>query len=267
VRYTGGMTAKSYPTDLPDAAWDCIKEVIPPLQPGGRHRELAMRAVVHAIFSGVDGDRPWRLLPQEAPKWPRVSWECSPWRARGDWHRLHDPRCAHGRQQAGRHQHPTAGGLDSPSVTPTALGGERGYERGTKGHGRQGPLRVDTLGLRMAVVVTAAAVSDPAAAHLRCAPLGGACKKLRLLGVEGGSRGHLVAWVAQHRRCRLRVTLWPEGWQGFGRLPRRWVVERTLAGLTQSRRVRQDSARLPKSSEAMLSLSMTRLMLRRLAAA
>ena len=67
-------------------------------------------------------------------------------------------------------------------------------------------------------------------------------------------------------RFVLRVTLRPEGTKGFVLLPRRWVVERTLAWLNQSRRLSKDDERLPKSSEAMMYLSMTRLMLRRLTA-
>jgi len=42
---------------------------------------------------------------------------------------------------------------------------------------------------------------------------------------RGGLSGHLVAWVAQHRRFILRVTLHPDGWKGFILLPQRWVVE------------------------------------------
>lgn len=128
---------------------------------------------------------------------------------------------------------------------------------------------VDTLGLLMAVRVTAASVADPAGARRLFARLGDACKKLRWLGVDGGYRGQLVAWVYQHRRFVLRVTLRPEGAKGFVLLPRRWVVERTLAWLNQSRRLSKDSERLPQSSEAMIYLSMTRLslMLRRLTAA
>ena len=77
----------------------------------------------------------------------------------------------------------------------------------------------------MAVLVTAASVSDPAGARLRFARLGGACTKLRLLWVDGGYRGQLVAWVSHQRRFVLRVTLRPEGTKGFVLLPRRWVVE------------------------------------------
>ena len=261
------MTATPYPPDLPDAEWALIRDVIPPPKPGGRHRELDMRAGVKAIFSVVDGGIKWRLLPHEYPKWPSVSWYFSQGRDSGAWQRLHDTLRAQGRQQAGRHKHPTAGCLDSQSVTTTALGGERGDDKGKHVTGRKRHLWVATLGLLMAVLVTAAAVSEPAGARLLCARLGGAGKKLRLLWVEGTDRGQWVDWGAQPRRFVLRVTLRPEGAKGCVLVPRRGVVERTLAWLNQSRRLSKDYERLPKSSEAMISLSMTRLMVRRLAAA
>ena len=75
-----------------------------------------------------------------------------------------------------------------------------------------------------------------------------------------------MEWVSQHLRFVLRVTLRPAGAKGFVLLPRSWGVERTLAWLNQSRRLRKDYERLPQSSEAMIYLAMTRLMLRRLTA-
>jgi transposase len=68
------MAAKPYPTDLTDAEWNCIKDLIPLPKLGGRHRELDMRAVVNAIFYVVDGGITWRMLPHEYPKWPSVYW-------------------------------------------------------------------------------------------------------------------------------------------------------------------------------------------------
>ena len=233
------------------------------LAPLGRKE---MRAVVHAIFYVVDGGITWRMLPHAYPQWPSVDWYCSQWRDSGDWQRLHDTLRAQGRQQAGRHKHPTAGCLDSQSVKTTALGGERGDDKGKNVTGRKRHGLVDTLGFRMAVMVTAASVSDPAGACRLFARLGGACKKLRLLWVDGGYRGQLMAWVNQQRRFVLRVTLPPEGARGFVLRSRRRVVERTLAWLNQSRRLSKDCERSPKSSEAMIYLSMTRLMLRRLTA-
>jgi putative transposase len=260
------MTAKPYPTDRTDAEWDCIKDLIPPPKPGGRHRELDMRAVGNAIFYVVDGGSQWRMLPPEYPKWPSVSWYCSQWRDSGDWQRLHDTLRARVRQQAGRHKHPTAGCVDSQSGKTTELGGERGDDKGKNVKGRNRHLLVDTLGLLLAVIGTAASVAAPAGARLLVARLGGACKKLRLLWVEGGDRGQLIEGGSQHLRCVLRVTLRPEGAKGFVLLPRRWVVERTLAWLNQSRRLSKDYERLLQSREARIDLSLTPLMLRRLTA-
>ena len=207
------------------------------------------------------------MLPHAYPQWPRVYWYGRPGRDSDDGQRRHDTLRAQVRQQAGRPKPPTAGGVESPSVKPTALGGERGYETGKNVKGRTRHMLVDTRGLLLAVVVTAASVSDPAGARSLCARLGGAWKTRRVLWVDGGYRGQRVDWVSQQMRFVLRVTWRPEGAKGFVLLPRRWGVERTLAWLNQSRRLRKDEERLPKSSEAMMYLSMTRLRLRRLTAA
>jgi putative transposase len=53
---------------------------------------------------------------------------------------------------------------------------------------------------------------------------------------------------------------------GFQVLPRRWVVERTFAWLGQSRRLSKDYERLCATSETLIYLAMTRIMVRRLAA-
>jgi putative transposase len=141
----------------------------------------------------------------------------------------------------------------------------RGYDAGKQVKGRKRHLLVDTLGLVMVVVVTVASCSDPAGARCLLRRLGGACKKLRVIWVDGAYRGQLVEWVATHFWFRLQPVLRSDAQKGFVVLPRRWIVERTWAWLNQYRRLSKDYEVLPASSEAMIYIAMIRLMLRRLA--
>ena len=93
------------------------------------------------------------------------------------------------RQKAGRHKHPTGGCLDSQSIKTTAVPGERGYDAAKKVVGRKRHILVDTMGLLLCVVVTAACVSESAGARLVLSRMPGGCKKLRKVWVDGGYFG------------------------------------------------------------------------------
>ncbi|GHO78976.1 IS5 family transposase [Ktedonobacter sp. SOSP1-85] len=260
------MKAKqTYPTDLTDAQWYCIKELIPSAKPGGRPRSLQMRAVINAILYVVVTGCQWRMLPKEYPAWQSVYTYFRAFRRDGTWYCIHETLRARVRRRLGRHKHPTAGSLDSQSVKTTQGPGIRGYDAGKHINGRKRHILVDTLGLLMAVVVTAASVSDAAGAKLLLTRLSGACKKLRRIWVDGGYRAHLLEWVIVHFHFLLQPVLRCDDQKGFVVLPRRWVVERTFAWITQCRRLSKDYETLTQSSEAMIYIAMTRLMIRRLA--
>ena len=261
------MNNQLYPTDVTDRQWNCISPLIPLPKAGGRPRSLDMRAVLNAILYIVVSGGQWRMLPKEYPKWQSVYAYYAKWRDDGTWQRIHDTLRAEVRRRAGRHKHPTAGCLDSQSVKTSAMAVERGFDKGKNVNGRKRHLLVDTLGLLLAVVVTTASTSDPAGARLLFARLGGASKKLRKVWVDGTYRGKLVEWAVAHLWFTLQPVLRSDDTKGFVVLPRRWVVERTLAWLTQCRRLSKDYERLSSSSEAMIYIAMTRLMLRRLASA
>lgn len=254
-----------YPSDVTNHQWKHIKDLIPPPKPGGRPRELDMRLVLNAILYVVVGGIQWRMLPREYPKWKSVYHYFRLWRQDGTWKRIHDTLRSRLRQKLGKHKHPTAGCLDSQSVKTTAVGGPCGYDKGKNINGRKRHVLVDTLGLLLAVVVTAACVSDPAGARLLFQCWGGHCKKMRLIWVDGTYRGGLLDWVKEHIKAALQPVLRCDDLKGFVLLPRRWVVERTFSWWSHSRRLSKDYEYLPQSSEAMIYIAMTRIMLRRLA--
>src|SRR5919206_2059049 len=173
------MNTQTYPTDLLDRHWDCIKDLVPAAKEGGRPRSLDMRQVINALLYILVTGAQWRMLPKDYPKWQPVSHYFRRWRDDGTWQRIHDTLRAEVRRQVGRHKHPTAGCLDSQSVKTTQVTGVRGFDGGKLILGRKRHVLVDTLGLLLAVVVTAASVSDPAGARRLFARLGGAGKKLR----------------------------------------------------------------------------------------
>ena len=239
--------------------------MLPPAKPGGRPRSLDMRQVVNAILYVVVGGIQWRMLPRDYPAWQSVYGYFRTWRNDHTWRRIHDTLRAQVRRRTGRHKQPTAGCLDSQSVKTTAVPGSRGFDKAKLIKGRKRHVLVDTQGLLLAVVVTPASVQDRDGARRLLSSLGGACKKLRLIWVDGGYRGQLLDWVAAHCRFRLRVVLRPEEQKRFAVLPRRWVVERTFAWFNHHRRLSKDYERQEATSETTVRIVMIRVMLRRLA--
>lgn len=259
------VKTQRYPTDLTDSQWNIIQDLIPPAKPGGRPRSLEMREVVDGILYVTVAGIQWRMLPHDFPAWRSVYEYYAQWRDDGTWQRMHDTLRAKVRRQEGRHKHPTAGSLDSQTVkTGVTPAGVRGFDGGKLTTGRKRHIVVDTTGLLLAVLVTAASVQDRDGARLLLQSLDGFCKKLRLIWVDGAYRGPLQEWVRQQFRFRLMPVRKPKGAKGFTILPRRWVVERTFAWLGLNRRLVRDYERLPASSEAFIHIAMIRIMLRRL---
>jgi putative transposase len=88
--------------------------------------------------------------------------------------------------------------------------------------------------------------------------------RLRLIWADAGYAGQLVDWVMSLSGWVLEIMRRPRSSHHFEVLPRRWVVERTLAWLGRCRRLSKDYEALPETSEAWIYVAMVHLMLRRL---
>ena len=233
----------------------------------GRPRKTDLREVVDAIFYRNRNGCTWRALPHDFPPWRTVYNYFQQWRDDGTWRAINDALRGEVRREAGREPTPSAGSIDSQTVKATEVGGPHGYDGGKRLNGRKRHIVVDTLGLLLAVTVTAAAADDGTAAPQ---VLGKLTRESfpRLKKLWADNKYHnlaLDAWVSEHGWYVIEVVSRPPGSGGFEVIQWRWVVERTFAWLGRCRIHSRDYERKTDSSEAQVQISMIQLMLRRLA--
>ena len=135
--------------------------------------------------------------------------------------------------------------------------------------GRKRHLVVDTLGLILGVLVTPASVGDPAGAALLLPEVLCRFGWLRHLWADATYHSpplllHIQA-LFPWRGLRLEIVRRTEGTRGFVVQPKRWIIERTFAWLTHNRRLVRDYETREVNSEAMILISASKLMLKRLA--
>ena len=262
--------SKAYPSSLTRDQYEFLSDLIPPAKSGGRPRTVEMWQVLNAIFYVlVEGVR-WRSLPGDFPVWQTVYTYFRDWRKDGTWLKIHDHLREWTRIEAERQPSPSEAIIDSQSVKSAAMVHQSvGYDAGKHIKGRKRFMTVDTLGLVLRVLVTAASVPEREGGKQvlkQVKQMGQGVSRLHTIWADGGFDGEpFMMWVMDVCRWIVQVVLRPEQTKGFVLLKKRWVVERSFGWLMGCRRLVRDYELLPETSETFIYLAMIRIMVRRLA--
>lgn len=261
-RYTSDTTAAQWAVLAPLLPWPVWLD-----GGGGRPEEYCRRQVIDAIFYLADNGCKWRNLPADFPPWRTVHAAFTRWWACGDVLAVHNDLRDLVRAVQGRDPDPTAAVMDSQSVraAETVAAAGRGFDAGKKINGRKRHLVVDTIGMLLVVVVTAASCQDRDGARPALERLRELFATITLVWADGAYAGKLVTWARDKLALTVQIVKRSDDTRGFVVLPRRWVVERTLAWISRRRRLVRDYERLPGHHEALVAWSMIMLMSRRLA--
>ena len=253
-----------YPSDLTDDEWGLVEPLIPPGKTGGGKRRVNMREVVNGLLYILSTGCQWRAIPKDLPPKSSVYDYFDLWTYDGTLERIHYALYQQCRERAQREASPTTErekrGKRGACIDP------HGYDAGKKIKGKKRHILVDTVGLLLHAIVHPADIQDRDGGVLVMATLFGMFPFLKTLFADSGYQGPKFAKALAKVLPHLDIEIVKRSDQvsGFVVLPKRWIVERTIAWLNRCRRLAKDWENLNRKALAFLRLASIRLMLRKL---
>lgn len=264
-------TPCDYPTNVSDAQWAVIEPLLPqpkwhPGGPGRKPKDL--RVVVNGIFYVNKTGCQWYMLPRDFGPNRTLYGYFRTWRQQGVWASVMETLRQWERRDQGRLSEPSAACADSQSIKVMTQDQDVGVDGNKKIKGRKRHILIDTLGLILAVVVTAANIDDrQGLKELLTRYFASGVKRLRKIWVDGGYEAQwLTDWVSELKQThKIDLEVVVHSGKGFEVVKQRWKVERTFSWISNDRRNARDYERLTAHSEAMIEISTIRMLLKRMA--
>ena len=257
-----------YPSDLTDAEWEMVRPILEELEPNtrGRPRKVDLREILNAILYLNKTGCQWRYLPKDFPTYTTVSTYYHRWVDNGVLEKMNTILHRKFRQEIGRNETPSAGIIDRQSVKGTQeCVAETGVDGGKLVKGRKRHILADTIGCIIFARAHAANIYDGQAAPSVLQEGFSMAPTIRKIWADCTYRSEpLAEWLQKQFNCTIEIADKNKKGEGFQVLPRRWVVERTLAWLGRFRRLNRDYERKPSSSEGHVYIASIRLILRKI---
>jgi transposase len=266
------IVRRAYRSDLSDARWALIEPVLSAWRAARSGAGLGLsepvhnlREIVNAILHVNRTGIAWEYLPHDFPPCKTVYDYYAKWEADGTTEAICDLLRARVREQAGRSPEPTAAIIDARVVKTSSNAPEasQGYDAGKRTKGRKQHIATDTLGLLLAVVITAASVQDTNSGKDVTARLAARHPTVTAGWADGGYKAGFLQHAAD-AGITFTIVQKDPAQKGFAPLPRRWAVERTFGWLVLHRRLVRDYETLPERSATMIYWAMIDNMSKRL---
>jgi len=239
----------NYPFMLSDSLWDEVKQ---DFESKTRKRKQSLQLIVSAVIYLLRTGCQWRMLPEEIyGKWELVYYYYRKWMAYAVLESLLYKLVGKVRERKGRTKEPSAAVIDTQSVkTAAGVSEATGYDGGKKVKGRKRSIATDTQGNIIAAGVSAANLHDTKAVKVLQQDVED-YDTLTTIFADGAFKGD--APFSKGGKIKWNIVSKKGG--PFKVLPKRWVVERSIAWLTNFRRLAKDYEKNIECSKAMIIMA------------
>jgi putative transposase len=139
MKRTAAPVRTPYPSDLSDAQWKLIADLVPKPNPHPNFPEATVqrREIVNGILYLMRTGCQWRHLPHDLPRWELVAHDYYVWKKTPLLDAILERLRTLARASEGRQACPTLGIIDSQSAKTTEVAVERGFDAGKESQGAQ----------------------------------------------------------------------------------------------------------------------------------